>query len=86
MEPEALVALVVFTGVVSVYRLGRAGAAVADVLPGRETLSEAVGGMLGGGGRGGRWLTIFIENTVGFLGAIDIPGVVLEGGTPQYAG
>ena len=42
MAPEALISLVVFTGVVSVYRLGRAGAgaAVAEVLPGAETLME----------------------------------------------
>ncbi|CAM9581847.1 unnamed protein product [Ectocarpus sp. 6 AP-2014] len=40
MDPEALISLVVFTGVVSVYRLGRSGAAVADVLPGGETLSD----------------------------------------------
>lgn len=43
MEPEALVSLVVFTGVVSVYRLGKAGAAVADVLPGGEALTDKVG-------------------------------------------
>lgn len=42
VDPEALISLVVFTGVVSVYRLGRAGAAVADVLPGEETLPEQV--------------------------------------------
>lgn len=42
MEPEALVSLVVFTGVVSVYRLGRAGVAVADVFPGDETLADEV--------------------------------------------
>lgn len=42
MDPEALISLVVFTGVVSVYRIGRAGAAVADVLPGRETLTDKV--------------------------------------------
>lgn len=44
MEPEALVSLVVFTGVVSVYRFGRseAGAAVAEVFPGAETLQEEV--------------------------------------------
>lgn len=42
MEPEALVSLVVFTGVVSVYRLGQAGAgaASAEVFPGAETLQE----------------------------------------------
>lgn len=45
MEPEALVALVVFTGVVSVYRLGKAGAAVADVFPGGEPLPQQASGI-----------------------------------------
>eukprot|EP00904_Undaria_pinnatifida_P011310 jgi/Undpi1/7309/HiC_scaffold_22.g09782.m1 len=48
MEPEALVSLVVFTGVVSVYRLGRPGAAVADVLPGGEALTDKILGLLRG--------------------------------------
>lgn len=42
MDPEALVALVVFTGVVSVYRLGKGGAAVADVYPGHESSPREV--------------------------------------------
>lgn len=42
MDPEALISLVVFTGVVSVYRIGKGGAAVADVLPGKETLTDKV--------------------------------------------
>lgn len=44
MEAEALVSLVIFTGVVGVYRLGRGGAAVADVLPGQEPVSEEASG------------------------------------------
>lgn len=44
MEPEALVALVVFTGVVSVYHLGKMEAAVADVFPGDESTPQEVRG------------------------------------------
>ncbi|CAM9659377.1 unnamed protein product [Discosporangium mesarthrocarpum] len=56
LNPQALVTLVVFTGVVSVYRLGRVGgggsrAAVAEVLPGEGALTEAeVGQRLFNGG------------------------------------
>lgn len=40
MAPEALLSLVVFTGVVSVYRLGKTGASVAEVFPGGDTLPQ----------------------------------------------